>query len=104
MKRLFHFHILETRVTPCAMHWLLFLPRLTGGSSTRVRVWRRLQKLGAISIQGAVWVVPDQKPASESLRWFTHELSDVGGAGVIARAEWLEGLSSAELTRQFRDA
>jgi hypothetical protein len=83
--------------------WLLFLPRLTG-SSARVRVWRRLQKLGAISVQGAVWVLPDVKRASDALRWVTHELSDLGGGGVIARADWIEGLSDAALTRQFREA
>ncbi len=86
------------------MRWLVFFARLNGDSAARVRVWRRLQRLGAVSIQGAVWVLPDQKPASQSLRWLTHELGDAGGDGIIARADWLEGLSSAELTRQFRDA
>lgn len=86
------------------MSWLLFLPRLTGGSSARVRVWRRLQRLGAISIQGAVWVLPDVEPASESLRWFSHELGDTGSGAVIARADWLHGLDNSALTRRFREA
>src|SRR4051812_23387892 len=86
------------------MHWLLFLPRLAGGSSARVRVWRRLQKLGAISIQGAVWVLPDVAPAAKSLRWFTHELGDAGSGAVLARAQWLDGLPDEELIRQFKDA
>jgi hypothetical protein len=86
------------------VRWLLFLPRLTSGSSARVRVWRSLQRLGALSLQGAVWVLPDQKPASKSLHWLAHELSDSGSGGVIARAEWVQGLTNAELTRQFRDA
>lgn len=86
------------------MQWLLFLPRLAGDSSARVRVWRQLQKLGAISIQGAVWVLPDVKPADEAIRWLLHELGDTGMGAVLARAEWIEGLSEQELIGQFRDA
>ena len=40
------------------MGWLLFFPQLAGASTARVRTWRRLQKLGAISMQGGVWVLP----------------------------------------------
>ena len=51
-----------------------------------------------------MWVLPDLKPTVESLRWLVHELGDVGTSGVIARVDWLAGVTHAELTRQFRVA
>jgi hypothetical protein len=83
------------------LSWLLYFPQLDGASTARVRAWRRLQKLGAISLQGGVWVLPESKATRASLAWVQHELGDSGIKGFTARAAWLEGLTDAELKRQF---
>jgi hypothetical protein len=83
------------------MRWLLFLPQFTG-SASRVRVWRQLQRLGALSLKGAVWVLPDVPEAKAALTWLRHELSDGGLSGVIARADFLEGLPDETLVRDFK--
>ena len=85
------------------MRWLLFLPQLSTGA-TRVRVWRRLQRLGAQSLKGAVWVLPDVAGAKRALTWLRHELSDGGLEGIIGSVQWLEGLDEAALVQQFKDA
>jgi len=85
------------------MRWLLFLPEFADGAS-RVRVWRRLQRLGAHSLKGAVWVLPDVAEAKSALTWLRHELGDGGLDGAIARADWLEGMTDDELVRLFRAA
>lgn len=85
------------------MRWLLFFPELADGAA-RVRVWRRLQRLGARSLKGAVWVLPDVPAAARALTWLRHELSDGGVEGVIARADWVEGLTDDQLAREFRQA
>jgi hypothetical protein len=86
------------------MRWLVFLPELSGGSSERVRVWRGLQRLGAVSLQNALWVLPDVPRAIEALRWFRHELSDQGSRGALGRLDWLEGHDDAALLKRFKDA
>src|SRR5258708_1825479 len=84
------------------MRWLLFLPQFNGGAASRVKVWRQLQRLGALSLKGAVWVLPDVPEAKTALSWLRHELSDGGLTGLIARAEWLEGSSDESLVRDFK--
>ena len=83
------------------MRWLLFLPQFTDAAS-RVRVWRQLQRLGALSLKGAVWVLPDVPEAKVALTWLRHELGDGGLSGVIARADFLEGLDDESLVRDFK--
>jgi len=86
-----------------ATHWLFFLPQLAGTAS-RVRVWRRLQRAGAHSLKGAVWVLPDVPSAAKTLGWLRHELADEGVGGLIVRTTLVAGLTDAELEREFREA
>jgi hypothetical protein len=61
-------------------------------SASRVYVWRKLKKLGAISVQDAVWVLPNTPPALEQLRWLAAEIAEMDGeAGVWESRQLLDG-------------
>jgi hypothetical protein len=55
--------------------WLLFVHQIPSrASKARVRTWRRLQKMGAIAVKQAVYVLPDSPAARERFEWLKSEL------------------------------
>ncbi|HVG81722.1 MAG TPA: hypothetical protein VNB28_05520, partial [Methylomirabilota bacterium] len=51
-------------------HWLLLIHQLPPKPDYfRVKIWRRLQGLGAVAVKNSVYVLPRSDPAVEDLRW-----------------------------------
>jgi hypothetical protein len=88
------------------MNWLLFSASLPskGSSSARVTLWRRLQRLGAITPVGGLYVLPDLEQCLEAYQWLVQETRDADGEAVLVRAEQFEGLPDDELVARFQDA
>src|SRR5689334_1902004 len=83
--------------------WLILLPQLPPQpSSLRVRVWRRLQQLGAVALRNAAYVLPDTDAALEDFTWLRQEIVDSGGNALILRAQELE-ITAGEVKQLFRD-
>src|SRR5437588_584020 len=83
--------------------WLLLLPQLPPQpSSLRVRVWRRLQQIGAVAIKNAAYALLDTETALEDLTWLRQEIVDAGGGALLLRARGL-GTADAEIEQLFRD-
>ncbi len=83
--------------------WLLLLPQLPPQpSSLRVRVWRRLQQLGAVALKNAAYVLPDSDAALEDFTWLRQEIMDAGGQALLLRAQALE-LTDAAVEQLFRE-
>ena len=55
----------------------------------RVKVWRRLQRIGAVPVKNSVWVLPYSEQAVEDFRWLLQEILEGGGEGsvLVARRE-----------------
>ncbi|MFL5537372.1 MAG: Chromate resistance protein ChrB, partial [Longimicrobiaceae bacterium] len=49
----------------------------------RVKVWRRLQRLGAVPVKNSVYVLPNSEQAREDLTWLLREIVDQGGEAVV---------------------
>lgn len=82
--------------------WLLFLPQLGSEQGTlRVRLWRRLQALGAIALKNGAQLLPDTPACLEALQWLAGELQEAGGEASIARCQWLHGIDAGELRQRF---
>ena len=78
--------------------WLLFIHRLPAKPDyLRVKVARRLKKLGAISIKKTVYALPASDDAREDFEWLRREVEAEGASAVIAEAQFLAGISTAEL-------
>ena len=82
--------------------WLLFIHRLPPKPDyLRVKVARRLRKLGAVAIKKTVYALPSSDEALEDFEWLRREVEAEGAGAVIAEAEFIAGISSEELAAMF---
>ncbi len=82
--------------------WLLFfytVPAKPG--NLRMKVWRRLLKLGAVSLKGSVYLLPYSEDHLEALHWLTEEVSGLGGEAAFVKAEGIETLGDDEIVKLF---
>ncbi|MBI3770744.1 MAG: chromate resistance protein [Deltaproteobacteria bacterium] len=70
----------------------------------RVKVWRRLQVLGAIAIKNSVYVLPNTDEAREDFEWIRREIVKDGGEATLCEARLIEGLRDEEVQASFRAA
>ena len=88
--------------------WLLLTHQLPPKPAyLRVKIWRRLQGIGAISLKNSVYVLPSGEQAREDLEWLLREIERGGGDGMICEARLVDGMSDQQLRGLFdaaRDA
>jgi len=70
----------------------------------RVKVWRRLQRIGAVPVKNTVWVLPYSDQAVEDFRWLLQEIADGGGEGSVCRGDFVDGLGDRDVAALFRQA
>ena len=71
-------------------------------SASRVQVWRKLKRLGALLIHDAVWVLPADPRTVEHFQWLAAEVQEMGGeAAVWESRPSLTGQEEA-LVREFQ--
>lgn len=71
-------------------------------SSPRVSLWRRLRRLGAISLKGGINVLPASDECIESFQWLAQEVQQAKGEALVMRVERFEGLADEEIIELFR--
>src|SRR5438874_11939363 len=70
-----------------AAKWLLLLHQLPSKPAyLRVKLWRRLQALGAVPIKNAVYALPASDQAQEDFEWLLKEIVESGGEALICEA------------------
>ena len=85
--------------------WLLLIHQLPAKPAyARVKVWRRLQALGAVTVKNAVYALPNNEETQEDFAWLAREVRELGGDAVICEAHLAEGLDDAQLRDMFRAA
>jgi hypothetical protein len=98
---------IRTNATP-APAWLLLVHQLPPQPAyLRVKIWRRLQGLGAMSLKSSVYVLPASEQAREDFQWLLAEIERGGGEGVICEGQVLAGMSDQQVRGLFdaaRDA
>jgi hypothetical protein len=70
----------------------------------RVKIGRRLSRVGAIALKNSVYVLPQTDGALEDFQWVRREILEGGGEATVAEAELVDGLSDDEIETKFRDA
>ena len=70
----------------------------------RVKVGRRLQKLGAVAVKNSVYALPTSEAAREDLEWIAHEITADGGEASLCEARFIGGLTDDAIEEQFRAA
>ncbi len=88
------------------MNWLVFSYSLSTkiSSSSRVAIWRRLGRLGAVTPKASVYVLPDKEECFESFQWLAQEVQEAKGEAVVMRVNKFEGLSDTQLVKIFQEA
>ncbi|MGQ0733998.1 MAG: chromate resistance protein ChrB domain-containing protein [Acidobacteriota bacterium] len=88
-----------------ARAWLVLLYQVPGrSSSVRVRVWRRLQSIGAVQIRQSAYVLPNRDQPREDLEWLRAEIIGLGGEATVLLADALDPLATEEIVEGFRSA
>ena len=85
--------------------WLLMIHQIPPKPDyLRVKIGRRLQRVGAVAVKNSVYVLPDGDQTFEDFQWIRREIIDGGGDASICRASFVDGLTDDELRAAFREA
>ena len=91
-----------------AHSWLLLIHQLPAQPAyLRVKIWRRLQGIGAIAVKNAVHALPMNEETQEDFEWLLREIREGGGEAFVCEARLIDGLSDEEVRALFdraRDA
>src|SRR6516225_4873072 len=91
-----------------AHSWLLLIHQLPAKPAyLRVKIWRRLQDIGAVAVKNAVHALPMNEETQEDFEWLLREIREGGGEAFICEARLIDGLSDEEVRTLFdraRDA
>jgi len=59
--------------------WLLLIHQIPPKPAYfRVKIWRRLQSLGAVAIKNAVYVIPRNEESFEDFQWILRQIVEGG--------------------------
>jgi hypothetical protein len=70
----------------------------------RVKVGRRLQRIGAMALKNTVYVLPWTDAALEDFQWVRQEIVEGGGDATIVDGQLVDGLTDREVEALFREA
>jgi hypothetical protein len=85
--------------------WLLLIHQIPPRPAyLRVKIWRRLQRLGAVAIKNSVYALPATEQAREDLGWVLKEIVEGGGDASLIEARLVEGLNDEQVKQMFRAA
>ena len=85
--------------------WLLLLHQHPAKPAyARVKLWRRLQSLGAVAVKNAVYALPASPEAQEDFEWAMKEIAAADGEGMIVEARLIDGLSDDAVRGLFKSA
>ena len=84
--------------------WLLFFYSIPATPvNNRVKIWRKLQKTGAVQLKGGVYILPDKEEHHEVLQWMLAELPGLKGEGVLVKTDTIEPLQPKEIVALFNE-
>jgi hypothetical protein len=85
--------------------WVLFMPTIPAKpASVRVKIWRRLQAIGAVGLRGSVYALPNRDQCVELFEWVSRELRELGGQASICEGRFLDAGTDDDIERRFMEA
>ena len=95
----------ETRAALLPDRWLLLIHQLPAKPAYfRVKIWRRLQGIGAVAVKNAVYALPAGEQTQEDFAWLLKEIAEGGGEAMLCEARLVDGLSDQEVRALFNAA
>lgn len=88
-----------------ARAWLLLIHSIPPKPDyLRVKVGRRLQRVGAVALKNSVYVLPSGEQGQEDFQWLLREVVAGGGDAYICESRFVEGLTDRQVEDLFRAA
>jgi hypothetical protein len=85
--------------------WLLLIHQIPQKPDYfRIKVAKRLARLGAVAVKRSVYVLPLSEAALEDCQWVAREITAEGGEATVCEATFVEGLTDAQLEALFQAA
>ncbi|MBZ7927381.1 chromate resistance protein (plasmid) [Ensifer adhaerens] len=85
-----------------AQRWLLLIHQLPSKPAYfRVKIWRRLQRVGAVAVKSTVYALPGNAETQEDFEWLLKEIVEGGGEAMLCEARLIDGLSDAQARAMF---
>jgi hypothetical protein len=85
-----------------AASWLLLIHQLPPKPPyLRVKIWRRLQALGAVPLKNSVYLLPSTDEAREDFEWVLRAIRKDRGDASVCEARMIEGLTDDEVRGLF---
>jgi hypothetical protein len=83
--------------------WLLLIHHVPAKPDyLRVKVRRRLARLGALPLKNSVYVLPDSDSAREDFQWLLREIVAEGGEAALCASDLVDGVTDTELRMLFQ--
>src|SRR5262249_31437206 len=85
--------------------WLLLIHQIPPKPDYfRVKIWRRLMRVGAVAVKNSVYVLPKSDSTLEDFQWILREITEGGGDASLCEADFVEGLTDSQIESLFRVA
>ena len=82
--------------------WLLLIHQLPSKPAYfRVKIWRRLQGIGAVAVKSTVYALPANAETQEDFEWLLKEIVEGGGEAMLCEARLIDGLSDHQARALF---
>src|SRR6185437_2508401 len=83
--------------------WLLLIHQIPPKPDYfRVKVRRRLQRMGAVALKSSVYLLPRREDTREDFEWLVREIRADGGEATLCRGAMLAGTTDEEIETMFR--
>jgi hypothetical protein len=87
---------------PAPLPWLLLIHQLPAKPAyARVKIWRRLKSLGAVTVKNSVYALPGNAETREDFAWLVREIVELGGEAFTCEAALVDGLDDSEVQALF---
>lgn len=88
-----------------ALSWLLLVHQIPAKPAyLRVKIWRRLQSIGAVPVKNAVHALPKREGTQEDFEWLLREITQGGGDAFLCETRLIDGLSDENVQKLFDQA
>jgi len=88
-----------------ALSWLLLIHQLPAKPAyLRVKIWRRLQGIGAVAVKNAVHALPMGEGTQEDFEWLLREIVEGGGEAFLCDTRLIDGLTDEDVRKLFDQA
>ena len=87
---------------PKSAQWLLLIHQLPAKPAyARVKIWRRLKGLGAVTVKNSVYALPANSETREDFAWLVKEIAELGGEAFVCEATLVDGIGDGEVQALF---